>query len=111
MVYSTDHLNDIVEEYVEQTVSSATDVEEIWLFGSYLNGSPNEDSDIDIAVVSERFAEDYPGTIADMCRAVWNMKSGPDIQIHGFTLSDFESDILAKEVKKSGRRVYLKLSE
>lgn len=34
-------------------------VDEVWVYGSYANGAPHEYSDIDVAVLSPAFAEDY----------------------------------------------------
>jgi len=34
-------------------------IDQVWLFGSYAKGSPNKNSDIDVALVVEHLDEDY----------------------------------------------------
>ena len=108
MVYSTDQINRILQDYVNKTLVYAPDVEEVWLFGSYSNGTPNEESDIDLAVVSERFVKDLPQAMVDFYEAVWDANADVTIQIHGFTHEEFagSADVLAQEVKRTGKRVY-----
>lgn len=47
----------IAREYADR-VEEELKVDSIYLFGSFINGSPNHDSDIDIAVISEDFTGD-----------------------------------------------------
>ncbi|ADG05885.1 nucleotidyltransferase domain-containing protein [Kyrpidia tusciae] len=104
MVYTADQVNQAVQEYLEKTLPSAPDIEEVWLFGSYANGTPHENSDIDLAVVSPRFAEDYPAAVSALAKAVWDIEA--PIQIHGFTREDFETEILGAEIRRTGKCVY-----
>jgi len=108
MVYSADQVNQMVLDYVNKTITHVSDVEEVWLFGSYSRGTSNEDSDIDLAVVSERFTNDLPMAMVDLYDAVWDMDVGVSIQIHGFTRDEFKGgqDLLAQEVQRTGKCVY-----
>ena len=54
MVTATTELDRIIAEFVA-LLSGAAQVEAVILYGSYVNGSPDEWSDIDIAVVSPDF--------------------------------------------------------
>lgn len=47
----------IAKEYADK-VEKELKVDSIYVFGSFINGSPNHDSDIDIAVISEEFTGD-----------------------------------------------------
>jgi len=106
MVYTTAQVNQAVEEYLQKTLPVAPDIEEIWLFGSYAKGTAHENSDLDLAVVSPRFAKDYPSAISVVAQALWDIDV--PIQIHGFTREDFENDILCEEIRRTGRCVYKK---
>jgi predicted nucleotidyltransferase len=54
MVTATTELDRIIAEFVA-LLSGAAQVEAVILYGSYVNGSPDEWSDIDIAVTSPDF--------------------------------------------------------
>ncbi|HNX28746.1 MAG TPA: nucleotidyltransferase domain-containing protein [Syntrophomonadaceae bacterium] len=47
----------IAKEYADR-VKKELKVDSIYLFGSFINGSSDNDSDIDIAVISEEFSGD-----------------------------------------------------
>ena len=108
MVYSADQIEHIVQDYLGKTLTRVPDIEEVWLFGSYNNGTPNDNSDVDLAIVSERFADNLPVAMIDFYEAVWEMKVDVSIQVHGFTRNEFanSTEILAQEVKRTGKRLY-----
>lgn len=43
----------------KKLLSQKMDFEELILFGSYANGNPSEDSDVDVAVVVDKLEGDY----------------------------------------------------
>lgn len=47
--------NKIVKFVTDKLMESGLDVYKVILFGSYYNGKPHKDSDIDIAVISDDF--------------------------------------------------------
>ncbi len=47
----------IAKDYAEK-VKKEMKVDSIYLFGSFVNGTPNDESDIDIAVISQEFTGD-----------------------------------------------------
>ena len=106
MVHTRDSVNDVVQEYVDKTVSRVPEVHEIWLFGSQVTGNVQEDSDIDLAIVSPLFEKDFPRAMSTMYKTLWNMRTGTNIEIHGFTPEDFEQDLLGAEVRTTGIRMY-----
>ena len=106
MVYSTNQLNGLIEEYVRITAKNVPETEEVWLFGSYAEQRAKDESDIDLAIVSPLFEENYPKALSLACRALWELSGVPRIHVHVFTRRDFQTDMLAEEVKRTGRKVF-----
>ena len=75
------------------------DVEEVFLFGSYANENPREDSDIDVAIVVNKLNEDYFSDTP----LVWKLRRQIDDQIEPllFEKGKDESGFL-KEIKSKG---------
>ena len=76
----------------------------IILFGSYAKGTENEDSDIDIAVISDDF-EDIYECMANLMGMTWDIDAR--IEPHPITTEDFEkvSNPFVKEVVDTGIKV------
>ena len=74
------------------------------LFGSYAKGTENEDSDIDIAVISDDF-EDIYDCMAVLMGMTWDIDAR--IEPHPITTEDFEkvSNPFVKEVVDTGIKV------
>ncbi len=49
----------IIKEYINALKAKKIRVEKAILFGSYARGQENKDSDIDIAIISPDFGQDY----------------------------------------------------
>ena len=62
---------DIIKESVLQTIKA----EAIYLFGSYVYGKPNEESDLDIYVVVPDDAGNLTELQADIRELLWKKKS------------------------------------
>ena len=86
--------------------------EKIYLFGSYANGTANEDSDIDLFIVKE--------TDKRRIERSWDVKEGiknyPQIglDVFVFTPKELEAGLhdvinIGKEAVKTGRMLYEKL--
>jgi predicted nucleotidyltransferase len=60
------------------------------LFGSYINGVPNDDSDIDVGVIFDGFTGDWRQTSARL----WRLRRGISF--------DIEPHLLDRENDKSG---------
>ena len=63
---------DTVKRYAE-TVKKESSPSAVVLFGSYINGTPNEDSDIDVGVIFDGFSGDWLETSAHLwklCRDI-----------------------------------------
>ncbi len=79
-------------------------LQSLYVFGSYATGQHDEDSDIDIAVVSD----DLTGDIVDDTFALMKLRSEVDTRIepHAFLTSDFtENNPIAREIMEAGIRM------
>lgn len=95
----------IVKSYAKALRKARLPFQAIYLFGSYVRGRPNHWSDIDVAVVSDRFKRN-----ADKYRCLlWQIRMEVDnrIEPHGFTIKDFANneDPMAYEIKRSGIKI------
>ncbi|GBR73481.1 DNA polymerase beta domain-containing protein [Candidatus Termititenax aidoneus] len=97
---------DTIKNIIVQTIP----VEQIYLFGSYAYGTPNQDSDLDFYVVMR---DDAPYRQLDAMRmigtALWNYKSMPtDILVN--KRSRFQdraaAPTLEQEVLEKGKLIY-----
>lgn len=91
-----------VKHYVKRLKKNNIPVQKVLLFGSYVKGTPREDSDIDIAVISTSFKGDR---FSDR-RLIVPFRRGIDSRIEPmpFTPRDFdEGGILIDEIKKTGQ--------
>ena len=82
------------------------DCKQIYLFGSYVKGTNNEDSDIDIAVIFDEFEN-----ILDMQLELMRLRRNIDSRIepHPFRKEDFNlSNPIAYEILKHGRKINIK---
>ena len=92
-------INDFIEE-----IKKYYNVAAIILFGSYAKGTENENSDIDIAVISDDF-EDIYECMANLMGMTWDIDAR--IEPHPIKKKDFdeESDYFIKEVINTGIKV------
>ena len=89
---------------VEKTINKDILNTAIILFGSYAKGTETEDSDIDIAVISDDF-EDIYDSMATLMGMTWDIDAR--IEPHPITTEDYENDEtpFAVEVKNTGIKV------
>jgi predicted nucleotidyltransferase len=73
------------------------------LFGSYVNGVPHEDSDIDIAVIINDFRGDWLETASFLCGLSWEISF--DIEPHLLDETQDRSGFVA-HVIKTGEVIY-----
>ena len=92
-------INDFIEE-----IKKYYNVAAIILFGSYAKGTENENSDIDLAVISDDF-EDIYECMANLMGMTWDIDAR--IEPHPIKKKDFDeaSDYFIKEVIDTGIRV------
>lgn len=89
-----------IKKYIKK-ISEYYKIDAIILFGSYAKGTENEDSDIDIAIISEDF-EDIIEDGAKLIGLTWKIDT--KIEPHPITKEDFEnrSNPFVKEVMDTG---------
>lgn len=92
-----------VMKFVKE-VSKKYKVNAIILFGSYAKGTNHEDSDIDIAVVSEDFVDIYD-VMAILMGMTWDIDAR--IEPHPITKDDYDkiANPFVKEVIDTGIKV------
>ncbi len=97
-----DILNSI-NEFIEE-IKKHYNITAIILFGSYAKGTENENSDIDIAVISDDF-EDIYECMANLMGMTWDIDAR--IEPHPIKKKDFDeiSNYFVKEVIDTGIRV------
>ncbi len=90
-----------VIKYIK-TVSKVYNVKAVYLFGSFAKGTNHEDSDIDIAIISD----DFKDKIDDMSN-LFMLTRNIDLRIepHPFSTEDFEDDPFANEIIETGIKV------
>ena len=95
---------DIVNKYIEIVIKNY-DVIAIILFGSYAKGTQREDSDIDIAVITDDIKTDKFDEEVNLMQ----LRNGIDYRIepHIITVADYENDEtpFVVEVKNTGIKV------
>ena len=93
-----DSVNKFIEEFKKRYNVTA-----IILFGSYAKGTENEDSDIDIAVISDDF-EDIYDCMAILMGMTWDIDAR--IEPHPIKMKDFEEgNPFVQEIIDTGIKV------
>ena len=92
-----------IQKYIEK-ISKYYKIDAIILFGSYAKGNENEDSDIDIAIISSDF-KDVIDDGAKLIGLTWKIDTR--IEPHPITTEDFKnvSNPFIKEVLDTGIKV------
>ena len=92
-----------IKKYIEK-ISQYYKIEAIILFGSYAKGTENEDSDIDIAIISNDF-NDIIEDGAKLIGLTW--KIATRIEPHPITTEDYKkvSNPFIREVVDTGIKV------
>lgn len=93
----------IINKYAEE-IKKRYNITSIILFGSYANGTENENSDIDIAIVSDDFDDIYD-CMAVLMGMTWDIDAR--IEPHPIKKKDFEdvTNYFIKEVIDTGIKV------
>jgi predicted nucleotidyltransferase len=93
-----------VEQYISLLRDRDIPVYLAYLFGSYATGRADEWSDIDLAIVTDRFVGDgfdFRFMLTKLARTI-----DADIEPHPYLLSEFnESNPAVGEIMRSGERV------
>ena len=95
--------SEIAKRYVDFLRKDNPNIKKAYLFGSYVKGNTNVDSDIDLAIVFENLSDTF-----DMQVQLMKIRRKFDTRIepHAFRESDFEpSNPLTKEILTTGLEV------
>ena len=106
MVRSADEVVAIVDKAV-MLLRRRIPVQEAWLFGSYVHGQPQEESDIDLAVFSPAVDNMTFMQRIDLIVAV-EMEVGAEIELHLFPASGLRNarpSNMYGHVRLTGKRV------
>ena len=93
---------DTVERYAK-AVTKELSPSAVVLFGSYVNGNPHENSDIDVGVVFDGFTGDWRQTASHL----WRLRRGVSFDIEPHLLdSTNDKSGFVKHVFKTGQIIY-----
>jgi predicted nucleotidyltransferase len=101
-VYSRSDINIVIKKFID-LVSEEFPLKSVYLFGSYAKGNAGEYSDIDLAVVSDKFEG---SRFFDKKKLIkYLLKSSTDIEVHPYRTEDFtEDDPFVKEIIITGQK-------
>lgn len=95
---------DIVKKYITVLKENKVNSKKVYLYGSYVNGKFNNDSDIDIAIISD----DFSGKIINDQWLLMKLRRKVDLRIepHPFLSDEWnKKNPFAKEIIETGIRV------
>lgn len=95
-------VTEIAEKYAEK-VKKIINPTAIIIFGSYINGNPHEDSDIDIAIIVKDFKGNWLATASELCSLSWEISF--DIEPHLLDENHDRSGFV-EYIKKTGKYIY-----
>ena len=102
-MYSKSDINSIVSRFVK-LVSDEFPLNTVYLFGSYANGSAKEYSDVDLAIVSDKFEGSRFFDKQKLNKYI--LKTSIDLEIHPFKTEDFTDDNpFVKEILQTGLKI------
>lgn len=93
---------EIVNRYINYLRNNKFNVQKVYLFGSYVKGQYNEDSDIDLAIVMNKLSNSFT-TQVELMKI--SRKFDTRIEPHPFEESDFNTNPFAKEILNKGIRI------
>ena len=100
------NIDTTIAEYLDLIKNKFTDIEEVYLFGSYVKGKSTEDSDIDIALIFKNLKDSdrFDIQVQFMLLAT---QIDSRIEPHPVYREDFDSgNPFVIEIKKTGVEVY-----
>ena len=102
-MYSQRDIKDIVSRFIS-LVTKEFPVRSVYLFGSYANGNPGEYSDVDLAVVSDKFEGSRFFDKKKLNKYI--LQTSTDLEIHPFKTDDFtEDNPFVKEIMRTGLKI------
>lgn len=99
-----------IEEVKKRLVATYNPVE-IYIFGSYAWGKPEEDSDLDLLVVIDEYKKDHYKTVSDGYKSLDGLGIYKDIIVYTkkeFDTACADTSTLCNKIMNKGRRIYAK---
>ncbi len=96
---------ELVRKFLRLLQQYHIDFREVYIFGSQVNGTANEESDIDVAIV----ADDWSPDIIEAQFVLLKIASLIDtrIEAHPFRTNEFDlSHPLARDIIQKGKRIF-----
>ncbi|MFA5806015.1 MAG: nucleotidyltransferase domain-containing protein [Melioribacteraceae bacterium] len=102
-MYSKSDINNIVNKFIS-LVSDEFPLKRVYLFGSYAKGNAKDYSDVDLAVVSDKFEGSRFFDKQKLNKYI--MKTSIDLEVHPFRTEDFtEDNPFVKEILQTGLKI------
>lgn len=102
-MYSQSDIKNIVSKFVN-LVSDEFPINTVYLFGSYANGNAKDYSDVDLAIVSDKFEGSRFFDRKKLNKYI--LKTSIDLEIHPFRTVDFtEDNPFVKEIIQTGLKI------
>lgn len=97
-----DSVIEVLKRYIQELRKNNIPIQEAMIFGSYAKGTPREESDIDVALISSAFTGDR---FEDRRRIIpFRRKIDSRIEPIPFRPEDFQQDgNLVDEIKRTGK--------
>jgi predicted nucleotidyltransferase len=100
----------IIEEVKQKLIKTYNPLE-IYLFGSYAWGCPDEDSDLDLLIILDHYTKDQYHTLVDGHKALIHTRVPKDLLV--LSKEEFEKDAednttLSYKIKRKGKKIYAK---
>jgi predicted nucleotidyltransferase len=111
MTIARKDISEKLDILVNATINEIGGVEKIYLFGSYAYGSPTEDSDIDVMVITDGEVEDSILREADIRYKTWKKVGSFDMLVESkHTFNDRRLKYpLEEKIYAEGKLVYERL--
>jgi len=101
MVEIPDLVNNKIKNFIDLLEKNDFNIQRAFLFGSYASGKADEWSDIDLALISNKFKGDRYLDLLSL--ADYILKVGQDISPLPFSSEDFDNSLFARdEILKKG---------
>lgn len=102
-MYKREDINLIIQKFISQ-VSSEFPIRSLYLFGSYAKNSAGDYSDIDLAIVSDKFEGSRFLDREKLGKYV--IRTSSDIEVHPFKTEDFtDENPFVKEIIETGLKI------
>ena len=106
MVDISDIVNEKIKNFINLLENNNYKIQKAYLFGSHATGKADEWSDIDLALISDKFKGDRFLDILSLTDFIY--KAGQDISPLPFRSEDFENSLFARdEILKKGIQIEL----